>query len=202
MKNKNMTAIVYAFAAALFYALNVPCSKLLLNQVAAACMAGVLYLGAGFGVGIMYLFHWKKEKKAERLNAKDLPYTVGMVALDIAAPILLMIGVNRGMSSNASLLGNFEIVATTVIALVLFREKVSKRLWAAIGLITLSGMMLSFEGGSLEFSLGSLFVLGATVCWGLRKPARIMQWRHLLECFCPLFCSRRGPQLYILRRWL
>lgn len=84
--------------------------------------------------------------------------TVGMVLLDIIAPILLMIGVSIGTSSNASLLGNFEIVATTVIALLVFQEAVSKRLWLAVGFITLSSMILSFDSGSIEFSLGSLIV--------------------------------------------
>lgn len=170
MKNQNIAAIFHALAAALFYALNVPCSKILLNNVAPTMMAAFLYLGAGLGVGIMYLPHLKKEKCEEHLNREDLPYTVGMVVLDIIAPILLMVGVSIGTSANSTLLGNFEIVATTLIALLLFKEKVSKWLWTAIIFITLSSIVLSFEGTeSLQFSLGSLLVLGATVCWGLEN---------------------------------
>ena len=157
MKQRDISAICYAIAAAVFYALNVPCSKLLLDHVAPTFMAAFLYLGAGFGVGVMYLFHHKQEKTAERLSKADMPYTFGMVLLDILAPILLMIGVKLGTPANASLLGNFEIVATTVIALLLFKEKVSSKLWAAIGLITLSSIILSFGGeGSFSFSVGSL----------------------------------------------
>ena len=162
--------MIYALVAALFYAINVPCSKMLLENVAPTFMAAFLYIGAGIGVGIMYLFHEPKEEPSERLTRKDLPFTIGMVVLDIIAPILLMIGVNIGTSSNASLLGNFEIVATTVIALCIFKERVSGRLWAAIGFITLSSIILSFGGsGSFNFSVGSLFVLGATVCWGFEN---------------------------------
>lgn len=169
MRNEKV-AVCYALAAAVFYALNVPCSKLLLERIAPTYMAAFLYLGAGLGVGIMYLFHHKHELPAERLEKKDLPYTVGMVLLDIIAPILLMLGVKLGTSANASLLGNFEIVATTLIALFIFKEKVSGKLWAAIGLITLSSIILSFGGeGSLTFSFGSLLVLGATACWGLEN---------------------------------
>lgn len=169
MRNEKV-AVCYALAAAVFYALNVPCSKLLLERIAPTYMAAFLYLGAGLGVGIMYLFHHKHELPAERLEKKDLPYTVGMVLLDIIAPILLMLGVKLGTSANASLLGNFEIVATTLIALFIFKEKVSGKLWAAIGLITLSSIILSFGGeGSLTFSFGSLLVLGATSCWGLEN---------------------------------
>ena len=43
-----------------------------------------------------------------------------------------MLGIHYGSSSGASLLGNFEIVATTVIALAVFKEKVSGRLWIAV----------------------------------------------------------------------
>ena len=49
------------------------------------------------------------------LKKSDLPYTVGMIVLDILVPIFLMIGSKYGSAANASLLGNFEIVATTVI---------------------------------------------------------------------------------------
>ena len=61
-------------------------------------------------------------------------------------------------------------MATTVIALILFKEAVTKRLWLAIGLITLSSILLSFEGtDSFHFSYGSLLVIIATVCWGLEN---------------------------------
>ena len=66
-------------------------------------MASFLYFGAGVGVGLMYLFHWGKEKKQDRLAREDLPYTIGMVILDILAPILLMLGISIGSSANASL---------------------------------------------------------------------------------------------------
>lgn len=169
-KNKSVVAVTYALLAAVFYAINTPFSKVLLNVVPPTFMASFLYLGAGLGVGIMYLFHFKKEEKTERLNRLDLPYTIGMIVLDILAPIFLMLGISIGSASNASLLGNFEIVATTVIALLIFKEKVSKELWTAIAFITLSSIILSFEGsGSFQFSLGSLFVILATTCWGLEN---------------------------------
>lgn len=133
-------------------------------------MASFLYFGAGVGVWLMYLFHWGKEKKQDRLAREDLPYTIGMVILDILAPILLMLGISIGSSANASLLGNFEIVATALIALLAFKEKISNKLWTAIALITISSAILSFEGsGSFQFSVGSVFVLLAAVCWGLEN---------------------------------
>ena len=163
-------AIIYALLAAVFYAVNVPVSKVLLMNVGPTTMAALLYLGAGIGIGIVSLINKKDREKSERLSKKDLPFVIGMIVLDIAAPIFLMLGISYGTSANASLLGNFEIVATTVIALFIFKEAVTKRLWLAIALITLSSILLSFEGvGSFQFSYGSLFVLLATICWGFEN---------------------------------
>lgn len=170
MKDQKILAIVYAIMAAVFYAVNIPLSKLLLLHIPAALLAGLLYLGAGIGIAILFLFRFKKIRPEERLTQKDLPYTVGMVFLDIAAPIFLMLGLQNTASSTASLLNNFEIVATTVIAFVLFREAVSGRLWLAIMLVSASSALLSVEDwSSLTFSWGSLLVLLAAVCWGLEN---------------------------------
>lgn len=183
--SQNIRSIVWALLAAALYAISTPVSKLLLQDVAPTMMAGLLYLGAGigmFGLGMV-----RRRVKAlpheNHLTRRDLPYTVGMVLLDIAAPICLMVGLTRTTSANASLLNNFEIVATALIALMVFREKISRRLWLAIGLITLSSMILSFEdAASLDFSFGSLFVLAACVCWGFENNCtRMMSASDPLE---------------------
>ena len=93
-----------------------------------------------------------------------------MVVLDIAAPILLMYGLLNSPASSVSLLNNFEIVATTLIALLVFGERVTPTTWAAIILITVSAVILSTSGtGELSFSHGSLAVILACVCWGLEN---------------------------------
>ncbi len=130
--------IGYAVLAAALYALNAPLSKLLLEEMPPALMAGVLYVGAGLG---MLLVAFVRKLRGDATTA-----------------------------ANASLLNNFEIVATAVIALVLFGEKIPPRLWLGILFITASCAILSFEDRtSLQFSRGSLFVLLAAVCWGLEN---------------------------------
>ena len=71
MKEKTR-AIFYAIAAASFYALNVPCSKLLLRHTPPTIMAGLLYIGAGLGVGVVYLFDHKKERSDGRHGHRHL----------------------------------------------------------------------------------------------------------------------------------
>lgn len=180
---KHVRAILSALLAAAFYAVNVPVSKLLLRDMGPAMMAALLYLGAGLGIGLVSLFRREDRSRARPLSRQDLPFVVGMIVLDIAAPILLMTGIRAGSSSSASLLGNFEIAATAVIALFVFHEGVSKRLWAAIGLITLSSALLSFQGAdSLRFSPGSLLVLLAAACWGFENNCtRMMSQSDPLE---------------------
>jgi len=168
----NNIATFFAILAAALYAVNIPISKLLLKHVDATMMAGFLYLGAGIGMLIYGLVNktFHKGTKKELLTKKELPYTIAMVLLDILAPILLMCGISRTTSANVSLLNNFEIVATSLIALIIFHEVISKKLWLAIGLVTLASMILSFEGnGAFLFNKGSLFVLGACTCWGFEN---------------------------------
>lgn len=171
VKTKN-TATAYAILAAALYAINIPMSKVLLNHAGAAMMAAFLYLGAGIGLliyGNIEKFI-KTRKKQERLTKKELPYTIAMTVLDIIAPILLMFGITKTNSANASLLNNFEIVATSIIALVIFKEIISLKLWLAILMVTIASAILSFEGtNAFTLNEGSFFVLGACICWGFEN---------------------------------
>ena len=168
---KKYKAILMAILAATLYSINSPISKLLLKDVTPTMLASFLYLGAGIGLLItgIIIKLCKKDIKETSLTKKDLPFTIGMILLDIAAPIFLMMGLNYTTAANASLLNNFEIVATSIIALFIFKEYISKKLWLAIILVTTSSVILSFEISSLSFSIGSIFVLLACICWGMEN---------------------------------
>ncbi len=171
-KNPVKSGICLALFAAALYAINSPLSKLLLDYLPPTLMAGFLYIGAG--VCMLALALLRKVRKTERtetkLTKRELPYIVAMILLDIAAPVCLLLGLKSTTAANASLLNNFEIVATAVIALVVFKEKINFRLWLGILFITLSCMVLSFEDlSSLQFSYGSLLILIACVCWGFEN---------------------------------
>lgn len=171
--NKHQKAIFYALLAALLYAISSPLSKMLLNKIHPALLASLLYLGAGIGLSIIALIQrsfFKDNNQEKHLTKKELPFIVGMVLLDVLAPILMMIGLNLTTAADASLLNNFEIVATSIIALFFFKERISSKLWIAILLVTISSVILSIEDvNSFSFSLGSLFVLMASTCWGLEN---------------------------------
>ena len=163
--------IFYAILAAVCYGISAPVAKLLLEKMSPTFMASMLYLGAGAGMIAISLFRKQQTNEKEaRITKKELPYTIAMVILDIAAPIFLMIGLTMTTSATASLLNNFEIVATAIIALAAFKEAVGKRMWLAIAFITVSSVILSVEDFSnLTFSVGAVFVLLACVCWGVEN---------------------------------
>ncbi len=172
MNEKNKGGILLAVLAAALYAINSPFSKILLEYMPPTLMAGFLYLGAGVGMGVIALLRKaaKRDYAEEQITKSELPYTLAMIVLDIAAPIFLLIGLSATTAANASLLNNFEIVATAVIALAVFKESISKRLWGGIIFVVLSCALLSFEDmTSLQFSKGSLFILLACVCWGIEN---------------------------------
>ena len=172
MKQEMRKGIIMAILAAVLYAVSSPFSKVLLNEMPPTLMAGFLYLGAGVGMSLIAVSRRVRQVENTEIHLRkaELPYTVSMVLLDIAAPIGMLIGLSATTAANASLLNNFEIVATALIALVVFKERISKRLWMGILFVTFSSVILSFEDfSSLEFSYGSLFVLLAAVFWGLEN---------------------------------
>ena len=169
---KQGKSIFFAVLAAALYAVSSPISKLLLEKLTPTMLAALLYLGAGTGLVIVGAIQKKTSavQKEKPLTKKELPYTVGMIVLDILAPISLMAGLTMTTAANASLLNNFEIVATSIIALCVFKEKISKRLWLGILLVTIASVLLSIEDlSSFSFSVGSIFVLLACVFWGLEN---------------------------------
>ena len=165
--------VASALLAACLYALSTPFSKVLLASVGSSMMAALLYLGAGLGMAVLSAGRARVASSASGetpLERSDAPYVAAMVLLDVAAPLLLMGGLAHATPENVTLLNNFEIAATSVIAFLFFRERVAPRTWAGIAVITCACLLLSLEGGgALSFSAGSLMVLAACVCWGVEN---------------------------------
>ena len=166
------TAIIFAVIAAFIAALSPPLCKIVVTDIPPVTTAALLNLGAGIGIGIIGLIAQKTPliKGEKHLAKSDIPWVIGLSAAEMLAAISMMAGLTLTAASNASLLNNFETVTTAVIALILFKEAVPKRLWFAILLITLGCMIISFQGmESFAFSPGSLLVVLACVFWGFEN---------------------------------
>lgn len=162
--------IFFAILAAVLYAINAPFSKVVLEHMPPILMAGFLYIGSALAmlmVGGMRLLHGRIGLE-KSLEEKEWPYIIAMILLDVISPACLMMGLKLTTAENASLLSNFEVVVTAVLALFFFGEKISRRLWVGIFFVTVSCCVLSFEDmDSLHFSNGSLLVVLSAFFWGL-----------------------------------
>ena len=165
-------AVGYAVLAAALYAVSIPAAKMFLTDVSPLMLSALLYFGSGVGMAFLGLVQKAAGKKTdgEKITKSDFPYIAGMIILNTAALAFLILGLAAASASHVSLLNNIEICATALFAMLFFREKVSKRLWIAISLVTAAGILLSIEGGeTFSFSTGSLLVILACALWGLEN---------------------------------
>ena len=90
-------AVLQAILAAGLYALSAPFAKMLLREMPPMMTAAFLYIGAGLGMSVVGLIRnlHRKERTEPRLTRKELPYTIAMVAMDVAAPVYLPIIQNK-----------------------------------------------------------------------------------------------------------
>ncbi|MBW1606387.1 DMT family transporter [Lactobacillus sp. Sy-1] len=177
-------AITYAVGSAALYALYPPIAKLLVRNCPPAYLSAFLYLGTGIGMAIITMILRSKQAKfGPNLKRSDTKSLIAVIGFNIAASILMNLGVQLTSSSNIALLGNFEIVATSIIAYWLFHEHISKVTAAAIIIITTASLLLSVNDIShFSISLGSLLAIIATICWGLENNfTRVLSDRNPLQ---------------------
>jgi drug/metabolite transporter (DMT)-like permease len=173
MRRQPLISMLYALGAAALFGVSAPFAKVLLGDAEPIMLAALLYLGSGSGVLVFRLAQvGQRQANAEApLSRGDLAWLVGAVlAGGIAAPIVQLFSLRSTSASTASLLLNFEGVATTLIAVVVFREAISRRTLTAMGCVTLASIVLSWEGsGAVGLSLGALGILAACSLWGIEN---------------------------------
>ena len=81
-----MKAILSAVLAAVFYAINIPASKVLLRDVGPTTMAALLYLGAGIGIALLSLLNTHDRKASAPAHLHAFPRRLRPHAYDHAYP--------------------------------------------------------------------------------------------------------------------
>lgn len=157
-----------ALLAALLFGVSAPFAKLLLQSAAPQLLAGLLYLGSGVGLGIVWLVRRRAAREAP-LTGRDVPWLAGAITFGgVLGPALLMLGLSRTPASSASLLLNLEGVFTALLAWFVFRENFDRRIALGMVAIVAGGVVLSWEGrAELGGLWGPLLVAGATLCWAI-----------------------------------
>lgn len=196
--------MIQALLAALLFGASAPLAKVLLGAVEPIPLAALLYLGSGLGaLGLQILRRLSAPaaKGEARLQRRDLPWLTGAVlAGGVVAPIVLLFSLRQTPAATASLLLNFEGVATTLIATLAFREASGRRVWSAVVSITLASILLSWNSsGQWGFSPGALGVIVACILWGVdnnltrqisaKDPLTIVLVKGLGAGTCSLFLA-------------
>lgn len=159
-------ALLGLCAAALF-GLSAPVAKLLLGAVEPLLLAGLLYLGAASGLWLHRAV--TRRSREARVRRKDLPVLVGVVLSGgIAGPVLMLMGLSRVSGLSGSLLLNLEAPFTMVLAVLLFREHMGRRVLISASLICAGATLLDFQPGTLRAdTIGALLLAAACACWAL-----------------------------------
>ncbi len=176
MLSDKVRGVLLAGAAAALFGASTPLAKLLTGKVDAILLAALFYLGSGISFSLIALLKRlgasKNKSNGAAIKKRDLPYLALIVATGgIAAPVLLMTGLQQCNGTSASLLLNLETAFTAVIAWIFLRENFDNRLILGVIAITAGGAMLSFNNSSgasgIAFNFGSIFVALACLCWAI-----------------------------------
>lgn len=157
-----------ALAAAALFGASTPLAKALLGNVTPWLLAGLLYLGSGFGLAaILGVRRWQGAAEGAPLRAADLPWlAMTVVAGGIAGPALLMLGLAETLASTAALLLNLESTFALAIAWLIFHEYVDLRIGLGAAAIVAGGAVLSW-GGHVGFNWGNLWIVAACLAWAV-----------------------------------
>jgi drug/metabolite transporter (DMT)-like permease len=160
--------IAMALLAAVLFGASAPFAKMLLRGASPQLLAGLLYLGSGIGLALVWLLRRGRTREAG-LGGRSVPWLVGSIAAGgVAGPLLLMYGLARTPAASASLLLNLEGALTALLAWIVFRENVGRRVALGMLAIVAGGVVLSWEGRAhLGGVLGPFAITGACLTWAI-----------------------------------
>jgi drug/metabolite transporter (DMT)-like permease len=157
---------IQALISAFLFGISTPLSKLLLREFHPFLLASLFYLGAAvilLPASIYYQIRIpiRHVSKSDLFNLGGSLFLGGMIG-----PVLLLYGLKYTDATNASLLLNLETPATTILALWLFKENISRQsAFANLGIV-IAGVILSFQG-TMYPGIGGILIGLACIAWGL-----------------------------------
>ena len=165
-------SIAAALGAAALFGLSVPAGKALLTVTDPWLLAGLLYLGSGVSLGACRLaqrFLLGGRAGEARLGRSEWPWLAAAIFTGgVIAPVLLMFGLSRAAAAEAALMLNLEGVLTAVVAWVVFREHVNRRIAGGMVAIAAGAMVLAWNPTeAVRLSGGAVLIAGACLGWAI-----------------------------------
>jgi drug/metabolite transporter (DMT)-like permease len=160
-----------ALLAAVLFGASTPMAKALLEDMTPQVLAGLLYFGSGAGLALIWLVRQRRRGATVEapITRRDLPWLAGAIGCGgVLAPVLLMAGLTRTAASVASLLLNLEAVFTALLAWIVFRENVDRRIFLGMAAIVAGGVVLSWPTRvTASGAVGPLLISAACLGWAV-----------------------------------
>lgn len=164
----------FAILSTLLFSLSTPFSKVLAARYPPLFLAGLFYAGSALGAlsGLFRPLGLGPESLRAFLDLRGLPrrarlaLAASIVVGGGVAPVLFVVGLAGARASAGSLLMNAEGILTVVLAVILFRERLTLRLVLGT-LLGAGGCALLSLHASLGTGLWALPFLGASFLWAL-----------------------------------
>ena len=168
MSNKGL---LFAILSAFIYGFNVIVEKYYINYIDSNNILFLMYLGAGLG---LYLVHKSIKKKGKntqnKITKKDIPKVILIVLFELGASFFLIEALKNINASLVSLLSVFEIIATSIVAYLFFKDPIYKNELTAIIIVVIASIILNFDDGAFSgINISSILVIIACICWGFEN---------------------------------
>lgn len=200
LKKNERKGLLFAFLSAFLYDLNVPVSKYSLKTLSTNEILFLLYFGSAVGLFLLMLFN-KKQKFSLKPEKGESIFIIGVIIFDILAALFIVESLKYIDASTVSLISILEISFTIVISHFIFKTKISKNLIIAVILVSIGGILLSFDSSTeFKLSIASMLTVFATACWGLENnlTAKVSDKNPLLLVFYKCFAVAIFNLLFIL----
>lgn len=200
LKKNEKKGLLFAFLSAFLYDLNVPVSKYSLKTLSTNEILFLLYFGSAVGLFLLMLIN-KKQKFSLKPEKGESIFIIGVIIFDILAALFIVESLKYIDASTVSLISILEIGFTIVISHFIFKTKISKNLIIAVILVSIGGILLSFDSSTeFKLSIASMLTVFATACWGLENnlTAKVSDKNPLLLVFYKCFAVAIFNLLFIL----
>lgn len=149
--------------AAVLFGISAPLAAGLTDDVAGFSLAGLLYVGAALAV-LPAVGRTAPATATVRRGLGRL--AVAVVLGGAVGPVLLAFGLAHASAATSSLLLNLELVFTALVAAIVFREHLGRRVVTGTGLVFAASVVLGWSG-SAEIRWGAVLIAGACLCWAV-----------------------------------
>lgn len=157
--------VALALLSAVLFGVATPASKLLLRDLSAFQLSGLLYLGAALAM-LPFVIAVRRPIGRPRGGA-SLARLAGAVFFGgCLGPVFLMLGLSTSAASSVGLWLNLELVATALLGVLFFREHLDAGGWLGVGAMLLAGVLVALGDGAGAV-IPALLVALACLCWGI-----------------------------------